>query len=76
MRILMDEVKILEANLVLQRKTSAEKDQQILVLKSSLESKYRYYIIMTIICFIVYTNIEREESQDQSLPGTCTLINI
>ena len=72
----MDEVKILEANLVLQRKTSAEKDQQILVLKSSLESKYRYYIIMTIICFIVYTNIEREESQDQSLPGTCTLINI
>ena len=35
----MDEVKILEANLVLQRKTSAEKDQQILVLKSSLESK-------------------------------------
>ena len=35
----MDEVKVLEENLVLQRKTSVEKDQQILDLKSSLEGK-------------------------------------
>ena len=35
----MDEVKVLEENLVLQRKTSVEKDQQILELKSSLEGK-------------------------------------
>ena len=35
----MDEVKVLEENLVLQRKTSVEKDQQILKLKSSLEGK-------------------------------------
>ena len=36
----MDEVKVLEENLVLQRKTSVKKDQQILELKSSLEGKY------------------------------------
>ena len=35
----MDEVKVLEENLVLQRKASAEKDHQILKLKSSLEGK-------------------------------------
>ena len=35
----MDEVKVLEENLVLQRKTSVEKDHQILELKSSLEGK-------------------------------------
>ena len=35
----MDEVKVLEENLVLQRKKSVEKDQQILELKSSLEGK-------------------------------------
>ena len=36
----MDKVKVLEENLVLQRKTSVEKDQQILELKSSLEGKF------------------------------------
>ena len=36
----MDEVKVLEENLVLQRKTSVEKDQQILELKSTPEGKY------------------------------------
>ena len=36
----MDEVKGLEENLVLQSKALAEKDQQILQLKSSLEGMY------------------------------------
>ena len=52
MRDLIDEVKALEEEIVLQRKASDKKDQQIVELKLSLESEYIHkHCILIIITY-------------------------
>ena len=52
----MDEVKTLKEEVVLQKKVSDEKDQQIVELKLSLESEYihRYCILIIITHYSLY----------------------